>query len=127
METPSGPPSLFPWTLTRSSRIHGPTASPSSPPAPARPVAGSHNVSLPGDARSGSVSRAGDPPFDWSDRGTWKSALADVDAAYLAYLPDIGAPQAADDLAAFADLATATGVRRVVLLSGRIRTHGATV
>jgi uncharacterized protein YbjT (DUF2867 family) len=64
-------------------------------------------------------SRAGDPPFDWSDRETWNAALADVDAVYLAYLPDIGAPQAADDITAFGDLATAMGVRRVVLLSGR--------
>lgn len=64
-------------------------------------------------------SRAGDPPFDWADRSTWKPALAEVAAVYVAYLPDIGAPQAADDLAAFADLATAMGVQRVVLLSGR--------
>ncbi|WP_433002171.1 NmrA family transcriptional regulator [Kribbella sp. CA-294648] len=64
-------------------------------------------------------SRAGDPPFDWADRSTWKAALAGVDAAYLAYLPDIGAPQAADDIAAFADLATDLEVQRVVLLSGR--------
>ncbi|WP_020386072.1 hypothetical protein [Kribbella catacumbae] len=64
-------------------------------------------------------SRAGDPPFDWSDQGTWQGALAGVDAAYVAYLPDIGAPQAADDLAAFATLATDIGVGRVVLLSGR--------
>ncbi|MGW4462708.1 NmrA family transcriptional regulator [Micromonospora sp. NPDC004704] len=64
-------------------------------------------------------SRAGDPPFDWSNRKTWAAALADVDAVYLAYLPDIGAPQAADDITAFGDLATGLGVRRVVLLSGR--------
>jgi len=64
-------------------------------------------------------SRAGDPPFDWSDRSTWEGALAGVEAVYVAYLPDIGAPQAADDIAAFSDLATELGVRRVVLLSGR--------
>ncbi|WP_157001682.1 NAD(P)H-binding protein [Agromyces laixinhei] len=64
-------------------------------------------------------SRVGDPPFDWSDRDTWKPALAGVDAVYLAYLPDIGAPRAADDIAAFAELATAMGVERAVLLSGR--------
>ncbi|WP_370617220.1 NAD(P)H-binding protein [Mumia qirimensis] len=64
-------------------------------------------------------SRSAHPPFDWSDRATWEPALADVDAVYLAYLPDIGAPSAPADIGAFADLATSMGVRRAVLLSGR--------
>lgn len=64
-------------------------------------------------------SRAGNPPFDWSERDSWRPALVDVDSVYLAYLPDIGAPQAADDITAFADLATSMDVGRVVLLSGR--------
>ncbi len=64
-------------------------------------------------------SRAGEPPFDWDDPGTWDSVLDHVEAAYLVYYPDLAFPGAADTLAAFAGRAVAHGVRRLVLLSGR--------
>jgi uncharacterized protein YbjT (DUF2867 family) len=64
-------------------------------------------------------SRAGEPPFDWDDPGTWDPVLEHVDAAYLVYYPDLAFPGAADTLAAFAGRAVAHGVRRLVLLSGR--------
>lgn len=64
-------------------------------------------------------SRSGTPPFDWRDRATWEPALAGAHTAYLAYAPDVSAPEAAEDLGAFAKLAAARGVRRLVLLSGR--------
>ncbi|RKN45722.1 NmrA family NAD(P)-binding protein [Streptomyces hoynatensis] len=57
--------------------------------------------------------------FDWSRPESWGPALDGVEAAYLAYYPDITAPEAADALGAFARLAAARGVRRLVLLSGR--------
>ncbi|UCM87766.1 NmrA family NAD(P)-binding protein [Streptomyces marincola] len=65
------------------------------------------------------ASRGGTPPFDWHERATWEPALAGVEAAYLSYWPDISAPEAAGTLRAFAGLAAARGVRRLVLLSGR--------
>jgi uncharacterized protein YbjT (DUF2867 family) len=64
-------------------------------------------------------SRSSRVPFDWEDRATWKPVLHDVDAAYIAYAPDIGAPGATDAISAFVDEALAANVRHLVLLSGR--------
>ncbi|MEV6392722.1 NAD(P)H-binding protein [Nocardia xishanensis] len=64
-------------------------------------------------------SRAAQIPFDWTDRATWGPALADVDAVYLAYQPDLAAPGATDIIRAFSAVAAAGGVRKLVLLSGR--------
>jgi uncharacterized protein YbjT (DUF2867 family) len=64
-------------------------------------------------------SRAGTPPVDWADEGTWAAALEGVRAAYLAYYPDLVAPEALDRIRGFAELAARSGVERLVLLSGR--------
>lgn len=64
-------------------------------------------------------SRSGAPPFDWDDQTTWAPALRDVRSAYVSYYPDLAAPGAAATIRAFTGLAVATGVRRLVLLSGR--------
>ena len=64
-------------------------------------------------------SRAATPPFDWSNRATWPAALDGVDAVYISYFPDLAAAGAADDIEAFTHLAMESGVRRLVLLSGR--------
>jgi uncharacterized protein YbjT (DUF2867 family) len=64
-------------------------------------------------------SRSGEPPFDWEDEATWVPALRDVGAVYVAYYPDLAAPGAADAVRSFAELAVESGVRRLVLLSGR--------
>ena len=65
------------------------------------------------------ASRSGETRFDWEDQATWAPALAGVQAAYITYYPDLAFPGAADTVGAFADLAVAQGVRRLVLLSGR--------
>ena len=65
------------------------------------------------------ASRSTEIPFDWNDRATWAPALAGVDAAYIAYVPDLAVPGAAETVAAFADQAVGAGVGRLVLLSGR--------
>ncbi|RPK88932.1 NmrA family transcriptional regulator [Streptomyces sp. ADI98-10] len=67
--------------------------------------------------RSGS--RTGKVPFDWQDDSGWAAALHGVQAAYVAYYPDLAVPGAAEAMAAFGRTAAACGVRRVVLLSGR--------
>lgn len=67
--------------------------------------------------RSGS--RSSQPPFDWEDRSTWRSALDGMQAAYVTYYPDIAVPGAPETIGAFARLACELGVRRLVLLSGR--------
>ena len=65
------------------------------------------------------ASRSGETRFDWNDQATWAPALTGADAAYITYHPDLAFPRAADIVGAFADLAVARGVRRLVLLSGR--------
>ena len=64
-------------------------------------------------------SRSATPSFDWENRSTWPAALANVDAVYISYYPDLAAPGATDAIRAFTQLAVRTGVRRLVLLSGR--------
>jgi uncharacterized protein YbjT (DUF2867 family) len=64
-------------------------------------------------------SRAGAPPFDWGDQGTWDGALEGVSAAYTSYAPDLAIPGATDAVRSFVERAVGHGVRRLVLLSGR--------
>ncbi len=64
-------------------------------------------------------SRSAEPPFDWLNRATWSPALVGASAAYITYQPDLAVPGAVDAVRSFADLALNSGVRRLVLLSGR--------
>ncbi|RWM87073.1 MAG: NmrA family transcriptional regulator [Mesorhizobium sp.] len=68
-------------------------------------------------------SRSGTPSFDWENKATWAPALDGVGAVYISYYPDLAMPGAADAVGAFANLAVASGVRRLVLLSGRGETE----
>jgi uncharacterized protein YbjT (DUF2867 family) len=65
------------------------------------------------------ASRSAAARFDWDDRSTWAGALAAVDAVYLAYYPDLASPSAAGHIRELAQLAATSGVRRIVLISGR--------
>jgi uncharacterized protein YbjT (DUF2867 family) len=64
-------------------------------------------------------SRSGEPPFDWEDRITWAPALRDVGSVYVSYFPDLAVPGAVATVRSFAELAVESGIRRLVLLSGR--------
>ena len=64
-------------------------------------------------------SRSADPPFDWEDEATWAPALQNVGSAYVSYYPDLAVPSSVAAVRSFADVATRSGVRRLVLLSGR--------
>jgi uncharacterized protein YbjT (DUF2867 family) len=64
-------------------------------------------------------SRAANPGFDWDDRLTWGAALSDVGSVYVAYQPDLAAPGALETVRAFFAQSVASGVRKLVLLSGR--------
>ncbi|MER9403601.1 NAD(P)H-binding protein [Mesorhizobium caraganae] len=68
-------------------------------------------------------SRSGSPGFDWEVPATWGPALQGVRAVYISYYPDIAVPGAAETVEAFARLAVANGVTRLVLLSGRGETE----
>jgi uncharacterized protein YbjT (DUF2867 family) len=72
---------------------------------------------LPHGVRIGS--RAGEPPFDWTDDTTWGSALAGIESVYVSCYPDVSFPDAAPRVTAFARTAAEAGVTRLVLLSGR--------
>lgn len=63
-------------------------------------------------------SRAGDPPFDWTDRATWPGSLAGVHTAYLTYQPDLAFPGAVE--AGFpAEVAGGLGEVFAAVLDGR--------
>lgn len=64
-------------------------------------------------------SRSAAVPFDWTVPETWAAALAGVDAVYLSFQPDLAVPGAADVIRAFSAAAKRSGVRRLVMLSGR--------
>jgi uncharacterized protein YbjT (DUF2867 family) len=64
-------------------------------------------------------SRAGTPPFDWDHQATWAPALRDVQSAYVSYYPDLTVPGAATAVRSFTELAVESGVKRLVLISGR--------
>jgi uncharacterized protein YbjT (DUF2867 family) len=64
-------------------------------------------------------SRAAERPFDWENRDTWRQVLQGVKAAYVAYQPDIAVPGALETVQAFFIQAIASGVEKLVLLSGR--------
>ena len=71
------------------------------------------------DVETRVVARSSQPAFDWNDQTTWPAALNGVKAVYINYAPDLAVPGAADAIRAFVGTATAEGVERLVLLSGR--------
>ena len=64
-------------------------------------------------------SRRAPIPFDWHDRSTWAAALDGVTTVYVSYSPDLSVPGAVDTIEALTRLAAESGVRRLVLLTGR--------
>jgi len=64
-------------------------------------------------------SRQSEPPFDWTDQGSWDAVLDGVATVYICYAPDLAIPGATDAVRAFVERAVEHGVRRLVLLSGR--------
>lgn len=68
--------------------------------------------------------RGAAPPFDWADPRSWGPALEGAAGAFVAYQPDLAAPEAAWRVGAFAREAVRRGARRLVLLSS-LRAPGA--
>lgn len=65
------------------------------------------------------ASRGGSPAFDWNDDETWAAALTGATAAYISFSPDLAVPGATEIIRAFTKRAVESGVKRLVLLSGR--------
>jgi len=68
-------------------------------------------------------SRSAAIPFDWDQPETWAPALSGVAAAYVSYFPDLAFPGASDKIKALSEIAAKSGVRKLVLLSGRGEAH----
>jgi uncharacterized protein YbjT (DUF2867 family) len=63
--------------------------------------------------------RSASPPFDWEKPETWAPALQGVAFVYISFYPDLALPGASDAIRRLTRLAVQSGVRRLVLLSGR--------
>lgn len=59
------------------------------------------------------------PAFDWADAATWATVERPAAAAYLTFAPDLTFPGAPEAVAEVAGRMACSGVRRIVLLSGR--------
>jgi len=64
-------------------------------------------------------SRTEDPRFDWENPGTWPECLAGMDMGYITFQPDLAVPGACKAIEWFMDEVTKSGLKKVVLLSGK--------
>ena len=64
-------------------------------------------------------SRSAVPAFDWHNEASWEASLANVEAIYITYTPDLAIPGASDAIRARVTRAESQGVKRAVILSGR--------
>ena len=64
-------------------------------------------------------SRSEDPSFDWEDPSTWEGALQGMESVYITCQPDLAVPGAKEAIDGFTSQAVKSGVRKVVLLSGK--------
>lgn len=69
------------------------------------------------DVRIGS--RSNTPPFDWERPETWAAVLEGREAVYVTFQPDLAIPSALETIQQFTSLAVKSGIRKMVLLSGR--------
>jgi uncharacterized protein YbjT (DUF2867 family) len=65
------------------------------------------------------LSRSTEPAFDWEKPETWAAALQNADAIYAAFQPDLAVPGADEAIRTLTEIAKASGVKKLVLLSGR--------
>ena len=64
-------------------------------------------------------SRSEEPSFDWEDPATWEGALEGMDKVYITFQPDLAVPGASEAIDRFTGQAVKSGVKKVVLLSGK--------
>jgi uncharacterized protein YbjT (DUF2867 family) len=64
-------------------------------------------------------SRNGHPPFDWQNQDTWQAALEGIEKMYVTFQPDLAVPGALDAIEALTKLALRSGIKKMVLLSGK--------
>ncbi|WP_109831809.1 NmrA family NAD(P)-binding protein [Reichenbachiella versicolor] len=64
-------------------------------------------------------SRSANIPFDWNKSETWAPALEGMEKVYITFQPDLAVPGAKEAILQLADLAIKSGIKKVVLLSGK--------
>lgn len=65
------------------------------------------------------VSRSTAPAFDWQDANTWPAAIEGTSTAYVTFQPDLAVPGAEATIKEFVRVAAESGLKHIVLLSGR--------
>ena len=64
-------------------------------------------------------SRNQDPAFDWQDLNTWPAVLEGMEKMYVTFQPDLAVPGALDAIESLTKLAIKSGIKKMVLLSGK--------
>lgn len=64
-------------------------------------------------------SRNAEIPFDWQNTETWLAAFEGIDKIYITFQPDLAVPGALDAIETLVKQARVSGVKKLVLLSGK--------
>ena len=64
-------------------------------------------------------SRSASPTFDWDNLETWTEAMQGMDKVYITFQPDLAVPGALEAIEELTKRAKRTGVKKLVLLSGK--------
>ena len=64
-------------------------------------------------------SRSAEPAFDWHNPDGWDKALEGIDKVYITFQPDLAVPGALEAIEELTKKAKRSGVKKLVLLSGK--------
>lgn len=64
-------------------------------------------------------SRGANPAFDWHNPETWPEVMENIEKMYISFQPDLAVPGALETIEALVRQARHSGVRKLVLLSGK--------
>jgi uncharacterized protein YbjT (DUF2867 family) len=64
-------------------------------------------------------SRSASPTFDWDNPETWTEAMQGMDKVYITFQPDLAVPGALEAIEELTKRAKRSGVKKLVLLSGK--------
>lgn len=64
-------------------------------------------------------SRKASPAFDWQEPAGWAKALEGIEKMYVTFQPDLAVPGALDAIEALTHQAKKSGIKKIVLLSGK--------
>ncbi|SHF10957.1 Uncharacterized conserved protein YbjT, contains NAD(P)-binding and DUF2867 domains [Arenibacter palladensis] len=64
-------------------------------------------------------SRSASPAFDWEQPETWSESLLGMDKVYITFQPDLAVPGALEAIEELIRKAKQSGVKKIVLLSGK--------